>query len=151
MGDLDQLKQEMVVDLLRDWITVYERAERMYDAYDDEMRGWVNDHGHRTESLVSVVAIMQPAVRVVCRALIEDALAQLSQDTRNVQGAVEQVIAQAKSGEEMGGAEDLALDVKVEELEAEVSRLRRRLTDHLAACPAAPRSQPIELLRREGG
>lgn len=132
---LDQLKHELVLDLLRAWVDVYDRAQVIYDSYDDRTRRWIDEHGHRVESLVPVVAFMQPDVRVICRSLVEDALAateKVSQTADTVGSAVEQVIAQAKSGgEEMGGVEDrmAALEDQFERILGLVERVMAALPD----------------------
>lgn len=103
---LDQLKQEVVIDLLRSWIDVYDEAQAAYDSFPGQTRTWIDNHGHRVNSLVPVVAFMQPDVRVLCRYLVESALESLSQETLSLANADEQQFAQAKSGTEVGGTEE---------------------------------------------
>lgn len=148
---MEQLKQEVVVDLLRAWIEVYDTAEAIYRAFPEEIRTWIDEHGHRVESLVPVVAMMQPDVRVLCLSLVEDGLAALeaplSHPVDTVEGAVEDVAARAKSGgEEMGGVVDriAVLEKKAERLEAFADRLEaligQLLADDAPAPPGASRS-----------
>lgn len=150
MGELDRLEQELVADLLRSWVDVYDQAQAIYDGLPAETKQWIDDHGHRVESLVSVIVNMQPDVRVVCRSLVEDGLKatedSLSQATPSIEHTVEQSAARAKSGgEKMGGVED-----RITALEERAERLERMLDAALTSSdegdarssPRAGRSEP---------
>ena len=120
--DLDDLSADLVGDVLRAWREVHDRAEATYQAFDAETKAWVDEHGQEFHSLVPIMAMLQPHARQLARAMVDDAFAtldRLSQATVTVEGAVEQVIAQAKSGgAEVGGYEGrlAALEARVEQL-----------------------------------
>jgi hypothetical protein len=117
---LEEVSAEVVDGLLRGWVDVYVKAQHIYDQFDDETKAWVDRKGYRVESLIPVVAIMQPEVRMLARALIEDRLGATARLSHPVP-MVGSTDVEAKSG----GVE---MDETVAELKQRVEVLERELT-----------------------
>lgn len=150
---LERVSSEVVSELLRSWIDVYDKAEAIYDGFPPDTRQWIDEKGHRVDSLIPVVAMMQPEVRLLARTLVEDALSattsRLSHPRPSLTPAIERVIAQAKSSEgEMGG-----IDERMERVEAKAARVEAKLDEVLSLLGrgATPELRLVERRADQGG
>lgn len=136
---LDQLEQELVIDLLKSWIKVYDMGEKVYESAPADVKAWVDEHGHEVETLVPVVAFMKPHVRVVCRSLVENGLTDmLSKMSHPVGTVLGDDLVETREG---GTVSERDLESEVDALRREISELRRLLEHHLETCPGT-RSEP---------